>query len=174
MSRRHCSHLHQHSKVRFLTDLFLIIFCVQILSLELTVVSCDYGFFNLQWKLVLLFRILALEKLGAVFNQVSHPLQHTPRKFVIHPETNNLIVIETDYNAYTEATKMERKQQMAEVGFHTLNGNSVYQLYFAKGKKFWKRYHLFSYQFFTSFFFNRYYNVGFLAKNICYNLIHQC
>lgn len=62
------------------------------------------------------FRILALEKLGAVFNQVSHPLQHTPRKFVIHPETNNLIVIETDYNAYTEATKMERKQQMAEVG----------------------------------------------------------
>lgn len=62
------------------------------------------------------FRILALEKLGAVFNQVSHPLQHTPRKFVIHPETNNLIVIETEYNAYTEATKMERKQQMAEVG----------------------------------------------------------
>lgn len=51
-----------------------------------------------------------------MFNQVSHPLQHTPRKFVIHPETNNLIVIETDYNAYTEATKMERKQQMAEVG----------------------------------------------------------
>lgn len=35
---------------------------------------------------------------------------------MIHPETNNLIVIETDYNAYTEATKMERKQQMAEVG----------------------------------------------------------
>ncbi|XP_048747957.1 splicing factor 3B subunit 3-like [Ostrea edulis] len=59
-------------------------------------------------------RILALEKLGAVFNQVSHPVQHTPRKFVIHPETNNLIVIETEYNAYTEATKMERKQQMAE------------------------------------------------------------
>lgn len=59
---------------------------------------------------------MALEKLGAVFNQVSHPLQHTPRKFVIHPETNNLIVIETEYNAYTEATKMERKQQMAEVG----------------------------------------------------------
>lgn len=35
---------------------------------------------------------------------------------MIHPETNNLIVIETEYNAYTEATKMERKQQMAEVG----------------------------------------------------------
>lgn len=60
-------------------------------------------------------RILALEKLGAVFNQVSFPLQYTPRKFVIHPESNNLIVIETDHNAYTEATKAQRKQQMAEV-----------------------------------------------------------
>lgn len=61
-------------------------------------------------------RILALEKLGAVFNQVAFPLQYTPRKFVIHPESNNLIIIETDHNAYTEATKAQRKQQMAEVG----------------------------------------------------------
>ncbi len=60
-------------------------------------------------------RILALEKLGAIFNQVAFPLQYTPRKFVIHPETNNLILIETDHNAYTEATKAQRKQQMAEV-----------------------------------------------------------
>lgn len=60
-------------------------------------------------------RILALEKLGAVFNQVAFPLQYSPRKFVIHPETNNLILIETDHNAYTEATKAQRKQQMAEV-----------------------------------------------------------
>jgi splicing factor 3B subunit 3 len=58
---------------------------------------------------------LALEKLGAVFNQVAFPLQYTPRKFVIHPESNNLIIIETDHNAYTEATKAQRKQQMAEV-----------------------------------------------------------
>ena len=57
-----------------------------------------------------------MEKLGAVFNQVAFPLQYTPRKFVIHPETNNLILIETDHNAYTEATKAQRKQQMAEVG----------------------------------------------------------
>lgn len=59
-------------------------------------------------------RILALEKLGAVFNQVSWPLQYTPRKFVIHPESNNLIIIETDHNAYTEETKQLRKQHMAE------------------------------------------------------------
>lgn len=59
-------------------------------------------------------RILALEKLGAVFNQVATPLQYTPRRFVIHPESSNLIVIETDHNAYTDNFKQRRKQQMAE------------------------------------------------------------
>lgn len=57
---------------------------------------------------------MALEKLGAVFNQVSYSLEYTPRKFVIHYETGNIIFIETDHNAYTEETKRQRKQQMAE------------------------------------------------------------
>ena len=60
-------------------------------------------------------RILALEKLGAVFNQIATPLRHTPRKFVIHPQSNNLIMIETDHNGYTHKTREEKKQQMAEV-----------------------------------------------------------
>lgn len=59
-------------------------------------------------------RILALEKLGAVFNQVSFPLEYTPRKFVIHPDKQNLIVLETEHNAYTEETKKQRRLQMAE------------------------------------------------------------
>ncbi|KAG8042161.1 hypothetical protein G9C98_000152 [Cotesia typhae] len=59
-------------------------------------------------------RILALEKLGAVFNQVSFPLEYTPRKFVIHPDSANLIIIETEHNAYTEDTKQQRRLQMAE------------------------------------------------------------
>ncbi|WAR13629.1 LOW QUALITY PROTEIN: SF3B3-like protein [Mya arenaria] len=59
-------------------------------------------------------RILALEKLGAVFNQVSHNLPYTPRKFVIHQESGHLITIETDHNAYTEATKAQRKQTLAD------------------------------------------------------------
>ena len=50
-----------------------------------------------------------------MFNQVSSPIQYTPRRFVIHQETGNLIMIETDHNAYTEETKQLRKQQMAEV-----------------------------------------------------------
>lgn len=59
-------------------------------------------------------RILALEKLGAVFNQVSFGLEYTPRAFAIHPDTGRMIVAETDHNAYTEETKNARKQQMAE------------------------------------------------------------
>lgn len=73
-------------------------------------------------------RILALEKLGAVFNQVSTPLQYTPRKFVIHPESNNLILIETDHNAYTEETKQLRKQQMAEEMVEAASGEEEQQL----------------------------------------------
>lgn len=60
-------------------------------------------------------RILALEKLGAVFNQVSFPLKYTPRKFVVHPESGNILAIETDHNAYTEETKQQRRIQMARV-----------------------------------------------------------
>lgn len=55
-----------------------------------------------------------MEKLGAVFNQISHPLKYTPRKFVIDSESNNLIIIETDHNAFTEKGKADRKQLMAE------------------------------------------------------------
>lgn len=89
-----------------------------------TIVCCGWSWFIssvtglsewLFYSPVCYCRILALEKLGAVFNQVAFPLQYTPRKFVIHPESNNLIIIETDHNAYTEATKAQRKQQMAEV-----------------------------------------------------------
>jgi len=74
----------------------------------------DFTFFII---LLFYFRILALEKLGAVFNQVSHPLPYTPRKFVIHPESGHLVTIETDHNSYTEATKAQRKQTLADVSF---------------------------------------------------------
>ncbi|KAH7983418.1 hypothetical protein HPB52_011831 [Rhipicephalus sanguineus] len=59
-------------------------------------------------------RILALEKLGAVFNQVSTTLEYTPRKFVVNSDSGHLIIVETDHNAYTEKMKQQRKQQMAE------------------------------------------------------------
>lgn len=59
-------------------------------------------------------RILALEKLGAVFNQITFPLEYTPRRFCVHADTARLIISETDHNAYTEETKTQRKQQMAD------------------------------------------------------------
>ena len=59
-------------------------------------------------------RILALEKLGAIFNQITFPLEYTPKRFVVHHESNKLIISETDHNAYTEETKNVRKKQMAD------------------------------------------------------------
>lgn len=59
-------------------------------------------------------RILALEKLGAVFNQITFPLEYTPRRFVIHNDSGRLIIAETDHNAYTEETKTQRKEQMGD------------------------------------------------------------
>eukprot|EP01114_Cavostelium_apophysatum_P007242 TRINITY_DN1917_c0_g1_i4.p1 TRINITY_DN1917_c0_g1~~TRINITY_DN1917_c0_g1_i4.p1 ORF type:complete len:1150 (+),score=351.82 TRINITY_DN1917_c0_g1_i4:48-3497(+) len=44
-------------------------------------------------------RILTVERLGEMFNQTEVPLLHTPRKFVVHPATSQLVVIETDQNA---------------------------------------------------------------------------
>lgn len=60
-------------------------------------------------------RILALDKLGAVFNQVSHKLKFTPRRFVPLFHTDNLIIIETDHGAFTEKAKKDRKQALIEV-----------------------------------------------------------
>lgn len=54
-------------------------------------------------------RILALEKLGAVFNQTILPLDFTPRKIVVNPENNSLIILETDHNSYTEEMKKQRR-----------------------------------------------------------------
>ena len=59
-------------------------------------------------------RILALEKLGAVFNQEIKPLKYTPRKFAINFENNLLYLIETDHLSYTDETKQQRKQELAE------------------------------------------------------------
>ncbi|XP_063828077.1 splicing factor 3B subunit 3 isoform X1 [Ostrinia nubilalis] len=59
-------------------------------------------------------RILALEKLGAVFNQTYLPLEYTPRKFVINSDNNHIIILETDHNSYTEDMKKQRRVQMAQ------------------------------------------------------------
>lgn len=57
---------------------------------------------------------MALEKLGAVFNQITYPLKYTPRRFVVHAPSQNLIVIETDHAAFTEQAKRARREELAE------------------------------------------------------------
>ena len=45
-------------------------------------------------------RILALERLGNMFNAVRMPLPHTPRKLTFEPRVQALMVIEGDHRAY--------------------------------------------------------------------------
>jgi splicing factor 3B subunit 3 len=50
-------------------------------------------------------RILALEKLGLVFNQVSTSLELTPRKIIANPASNTLILLESEHNAHSKLEK---------------------------------------------------------------------
>ncbi|CAH8491836.1 unnamed protein product [Dicrocoelium dendriticum] len=77
-------------------------------------------------------RIMALEKLGAVFNQTSYPLQYTPRKMILHPESGMAYIIETDHNSYTDEVKELRKRQMSERMVASANAGSTDEQQFVK------------------------------------------
>ncbi len=64
------------------------------------------------------YRILTLEKLGAIFNQEIRKLKLTPRRFIIHPEMNWLYLIESDHASYTEISKQQKREQTAKVDFY--------------------------------------------------------
>jgi hypothetical protein len=61
------------------------------------------------------YRILTLEKLGAIFNQEIRKLKLTPRRFIIHPEMNWLYLIESDHASYTEISKQQKREQIGKV-----------------------------------------------------------
>ena len=46
-------------------------------------------------------RIVAPERYGELFNQTSVPLSYSPRRMVVHEESKNLIIIESDNRAYS-------------------------------------------------------------------------
>merc|ERR1712127_712801 len=52
-------------------------------------------------------RIVMLEKLGELFNQTVVPLRYTPRKLMIHEESSNLVIIESDHNSYSHKVRKE-------------------------------------------------------------------
>lgn len=41
-------------------------------------------------------RVLSLDRLGDVYNQQLHHLEVTPRRFVVHPESGNIVAMSTD------------------------------------------------------------------------------
>ena len=70
-------------------------------------------------------RIIAVEKLGQIFNQVVAPLRYTPRKLLIHPETHNLAVIESDHRACGEAEKQEIIKKTQEESKEPINEANI-------------------------------------------------
>ncbi|KAI9314019.1 CPSF A subunit region-domain-containing protein [Zopfochytrium polystomum] len=50
-------------------------------------------------------RILVVERLANVFNQSVVNLKYTPRRFVLHPPSNNFIVVESDHNTFSPSVK---------------------------------------------------------------------
>lgn len=60
--------------------------------------------------------IVTLERLGEDFNQTVLPLRYTPRKMVVNPLNNHLIVIETDHNAYNQHELKELQASLDTAG----------------------------------------------------------
>lgn len=61
-----------------------------------------------------LLRIVTIDRLGELFNQSVVPLRYTPRKMIVHPLTNHLIIIESDHNAYPYDVKQTlQKDQLS-------------------------------------------------------------
>jgi splicing factor 3B subunit 3 len=57
-------------------------------------------------------RIFTLDRLEDTFNHSEIPLRYTPRKFEVHPSSNNLIILETDHNAYSHFDRENFKNQL--------------------------------------------------------------
>lgn len=43
-------------------------------------------------------RVLVIEQYGGLFNQKYMPLKYTPRKMIVHQESNRIVLIESDHN----------------------------------------------------------------------------
>jgi splicing factor 3B subunit 3 len=58
-------------------------------------------------------KIFSIEKLGEVFSQNILNLRYTPRKMIIHPENNNIIILEADQNVYSKTEKEIIKKEIS-------------------------------------------------------------
>ncbi|KAH7296253.1 hypothetical protein KP509_26G015800 [Ceratopteris richardii] len=59
-------------------------------------------------------RVFTIERLGETFNQTIVPLRYTPRKFILHPNKKNLIILESDKAAFTAEEREANKAECVE------------------------------------------------------------
>lgn len=59
-------------------------------------------------------RVFTIERLGETFNQTIVPLRYTPRKFILHPNKKNLIILESDQGAFTAEEREANKAECVE------------------------------------------------------------
>jgi splicing factor 3B subunit 3 len=63
---------------------------------------CPRGIVAISGKTLRIVGIDAGAHQPQMFNQISHPLRYTPRKFVVHPPSRKLIVLESDQQVASE------------------------------------------------------------------------
>lgn len=59
-------------------------------------------------------RVFTIERLGETFNQTVVPLRYTPRKFILHPNKKNLVILESDQGAFTAEEREMAKEECIE------------------------------------------------------------
>jgi splicing factor 3B subunit 3 len=60
------------------------------------------------------FTIFTIDQYGEIFHQNVVPLRYTPRKLLVNPENNNLIIVESDQNVMSKREKDLYKKDIAE------------------------------------------------------------
>jgi splicing factor 3B subunit 3 len=64
-------------------------------------------------------RVIALEALGQLFNESVVPLRYTPRRMVVHPQSQFVVLIETDDNTYPYVQRRKLLQRVADADPNT-------------------------------------------------------
>ena len=119
VSRRHCSHLHQHSKVRFLSDFFLIFFYVHIplWKIFIRTYSCILWLWIFQFimKTIITFQNFSFRKIrSSVQSSISPSAAHT--KEVCHPSR--------DQQSHSNWNRLQCLHRSHQDGKETANGRS--------------------------------------------------
>jgi splicing factor 3B subunit 3 len=62
-------------------------------------------------------RIVAPNKYGELFNETVVPLSYSPRKLVVHEESKNIIILESDNRAYSLRERNEKKAELFDKSY---------------------------------------------------------